>query len=338
MPCRAVLCHAVLCCAVLYCLRGRLVAALQLCVSRLQPYAPRAATLCTLCTWAAPLRVQVSYENASSSGSMFSKAAFIADGNEVDMDDPEFWTKILPEMQAKNPDLADYYIKRKSKQVKRFGMVELDDEDELDEAQRKKFKKEEDHARRAARKALAHVWSKTERMNCERALLSFGFGRWGRIKDSAQGGTKLRQEEEIANFATAFVCLCVGVPVGTVGHVGGPNAAVVGGIVGGSSGGGGGSGGAAAGAGAGAGASGGADGAGAALQCTPGGEVELEGITKARELLAQMGSSLPQLSKAQTEELEPLVTAGGAEYAERVHKLGAGFMARLLSLKRSTRS
>ena len=33
------------------------------------------------------------------------------------MDDPEFWTKILPEMQMKNPDLADYYIKRKSKQV-----------------------------------------------------------------------------------------------------------------------------------------------------------------------------------------------------------------------------
>ena len=28
------------------------------------------------------------------------------------------------------------------------------------------------------------------------------------------------------------------------------------------------------------------------------------------------------------------MTAGGAEYAERVHKLGAGFMARLLSLKR----
>ena len=37
-----------------------------------------------------------------------------------------------------------------------------------------------------------------------------------------------------------------------------------------------------------------------------------------------MGSSLPQLSKAQTEDLEPLVTAGGAEYAERVHKLGRG--------------
>ena len=34
-------------------------------------------------------------------------------------------------------------------------------------------------------------------------------------------------------------------------------------------------------------------------------EQDLEG---ARELLAQMGSSLPQLSKAQTEELEPLVT------------------------------
>ena len=220
--------------------------------------------------------------------------------------------------QAVNPDLADYYIKRKSKQVKRFGMVELDDEEELDEAQRKRFKKEEDHAKRAARKALAHVWSKTERMNCERALLSFGFGRWGRIKDSAQGGTKLRQEEEIANFATAFVCLCVGVPVGAVGHVGGPNAAAVGGVVG---------------AGA-TGAGAGANGAGAGLQCTPGGEVELEGITKARELLGQMGCLLPRLSQARIEELEPLVTAGGAEYAERVHKLGAGFMARLLSLKR----
>ena len=44
---------------------------------------------------------QVSYETASSSGSMFSKAAFIADGNEVDLDDPEFWSKILPEMQVR---------------------------------------------------------------------------------------------------------------------------------------------------------------------------------------------------------------------------------------------
>jgi len=136
-------------------------------------------------------------------------------------------------------------------------------------------------------------------MNCERALLSFGFGRWGRIKEGAQGGTRLREESEIASFATAFVCLCVGVPVGTVGQLAAPGAA-----------------------------------ADAASGITPGGEAELEGIGKARELLQQMGCELPSLSKAMVEELEPLVSAGGAEYAERVHKLGAGFMARLVALKR----
>ena len=245
---------------------------------------------------------KVSYDETAASGSVFSKAAFIAEeGQEVDMDDPEFWTKILPEMQARDPELAEAYIKRKSKQVKRFGMVELDDRELEEELSlgAKKQKKEEDLAKRAARKALAHVWSKTERMNCERALLSFGFGRWGRIKEGAQGGTRLREESEIASFAVAFVCLCVGVPVGTIGQLAAPGAAPD-----------------------------------AAAGETPGGEAELEGIGKARELLAQMGCRLPSLSKAQVEELEPLVSAGGAEYAERVHKLGAGFMARLLALKR----
>ena len=103
---------------------------------------------------------KVSYDATASSGSVFSKAAFIAEeGQEVDMDDPEFWTKILPEMQARDPELAEAYIKRKSKQVKRFGMVELDDqamEEELSFGA-KKQKKEEDLAKRAARKALAHV-------------------------------------------------------------------------------------------------------------------------------------------------------------------------------------
>ena len=34
-------------------------------------------------------------------------------------------------------------------------------------------------------------------MNCERALLSFGFGRWGRIKDSAQGGSSHDDDETV---------------------------------------------------------------------------------------------------------------------------------------------
>ena len=78
---------------------------------------------------------------------------------------------------------------------------EFETEEFLEEAKGKKGKggksRDEDDARRAARRALAHVWSKTERMNCERALLSVGFGRWGRVKDLAQGGTKLRTEQEV---------------------------------------------------------------------------------------------------------------------------------------------
>lgn len=230
-------------------------------------------------------------QQGDSSGSVFSKAAFVADDNEVDMDDPEFWTKILPEMQEKDAELAEYYLKRKSKQVKRFGMADEGEAyDFLEEGKRKNGKslksREDDDARRAAKRALAHVWSKTERMNCERALLSFGFGRWSRIKEAAQGGTRMRTEDEIAAFGVAFVCLCLGVAIGSVG-----------------------------------------------VPPTRGNEVETEGIERAREVLAGMGCALPMLGKAQVEELEPLVTAGGAEYAERVHKLGAAFLQRLQLLK-----
>ena len=31
----------------------------------------------------------------------FPQAAFISDDNDIDMDDPEFWTKILPELEQK---------------------------------------------------------------------------------------------------------------------------------------------------------------------------------------------------------------------------------------------
>uniref|UniRef100_A0A7S3AJF1 Helicase C-terminal domain-containing protein n=1 Tax=Haptolina ericina TaxID=156174 RepID=A0A7S3AJF1_9EUKA len=236
---------------------------------------------------------RVSYDQAdSSTGSVFSRAAFVADDSAVDMDDPEFWTKILPELEQKDAALAEYFLKRKSKQVKRFGMAEGEEvEDFLDDfIKGKKGKggksRDEDDARRAAKRALAHVWSKTERMNCERALLSVGFGRWGRIKELAQGGTKMRSEQEIAAFGVAFVCLCVGLPIGTVGVV------------------------------------------------VPSAEEEQKGIQRARELLSQMGCAMPTLSPPEVEELEPLVTAGGVEYAERVHKLGSTFLQRLLFLKR----
>jgi chromodomain-helicase-DNA-binding protein 7 len=251
---------------------------------------------------------KVSYDQNTGSGSVFSKAAFVSDEHDVDMDDPEFWTKILPELQAKDEALAEYYVKRKSKQVARLGMAsEFEIEEHLEEGGVKrrgikdKGSKDEEEARRQARRSLAHVWSKTERMNVERAMLSYGFGRWARIKEYAGGATKLRDDVEVARFGVAFVCLCVGVPIAGVG--GGDKGDARLGIPAGG---------------------------------PPLGEQEIEGIAKARELLSQLGCDAPLLTKEQTHELEPYVSAsaGGHEYAERVHKLGATFMARLIILKR----
>ena len=153
--------------------------------------------------------------------SVFSKAAFIAEegAQELDMDDPEFWTKILPEAAQKEEEIPDEFLSRKRKEVKRFGMAEKGDEgfDEFEKGEKKgrKYRDGEKGTRRSA--ATSEIWSKTERMNCERALLSFGLGRWARVKELAAGGTRLREEEEIARFGVAFVCLCCGVPVGAVG-------------------------------------------------------------------------------------------------------------------------
>ena len=96
-------------------------------------------------------------------------------------------------------------------------------EEGLGASQRTRRARAEEEAKRAARRAIAHIWSKTERMNCERALLSFGYGRWGRIKESAAGGTRLRGDDEIERFGIMFVCLCVGVPIKDVGDPKRPN-------------------------------------------------------------------------------------------------------------------
>ena len=167
---------------------------------------------------------KVSYENEGGTGSVFSKAAFVADESAegLDMEDPEFWTKILPELQEQNPELADEFLKRKRKEIKRFGMADMDEVDEyLDEGIRRRSGGSRfggDDGPRFKRQMLApHEWSKTERQNAERAMLSFGFGRWGRIKREAGGATSFRSDEEVARFGVLFVCLCCGVPIGSVG-------------------------------------------------------------------------------------------------------------------------
>ena len=60
------------------------------------------------------------------------------------------------------------------------------------------------------------------------------------------------------------------------------------------------------------------------------------GIAKARDALRAIGGSVPTLTQSQVNDLEPYVSASahGHDYAERVHKLGASFLNRLIMLKR----
>ena len=62
---------------------------------------------------------------AAAAASVFSKAAFVADDNAVELDDPEFWSKMLPDATASASGGAGPTAlgKRKKMQAQRFGMV-----------------------------------------------------------------------------------------------------------------------------------------------------------------------------------------------------------------------
>ena len=51
------------------------------------------------------LESSTSLATSSAESSTFSKVAFVADGEQIDMDDPEFWTKVIPELQQKDAEL-----------------------------------------------------------------------------------------------------------------------------------------------------------------------------------------------------------------------------------------
>ena len=57
---------------------------------------------------AATRQVEESSSNSLEGGGSFSKVAFVADGQQIDMSDPEFWSKILPAVEATAADEEDY--------------------------------------------------------------------------------------------------------------------------------------------------------------------------------------------------------------------------------------
>ena len=129
----------------------------------------------------------IRHEQTGGSGSAFSKAAFVADDCVVDMDDPDFWRKMMPAASVLQPESAGGLGKRVVKRAQRMGMVadlsELgggeigdDDPDDPDEpdhsAKRPRISaREEDQVRACISRMITMVEraAKTEAVEARRA-------------------------------------------------------------------------------------------------------------------------------------------------------------------------
>jgi len=150
--------------------------------------------------------------------STFSKASFASEHAvpEIDVNDPDFWRKIMPEAYNKpNPSIIEE--PRPRKQVRRFeyGMesessVESDkeeipvpeeDSDQLYTDEEEAEKKEKEKKKEVA--VRKEGWSIVHRNRFQKALLNFGFGRWEKIREAAK--LKQRSLEDIALFALAYL-------------------------------------------------------------------------------------------------------------------------------------
>jgi hypothetical protein len=126
--------------------------------------------------------------------SSFSKATFAssASGNpysfirenlsllapELDINDPDFWKKLLPDA-ANAPDPLIQAQPRERKRVHRFGADEPDDSDISQEEEESDFEITEEPANEKK-------WNESERTRFKKALMQYGYGRWTEIQDKAK--------------------------------------------------------------------------------------------------------------------------------------------------------
>jgi len=126
--------------------------------------------------------------------SNFSKASFASESAqpELDVNDPDFWRKLMPEMASKH-DSSQLYEPRNRKHMFDGDDLELDvsgsegPEDDEHEGQAKK------------RRSL---WTFVTRNKFQKSLMLFGYGRWSKIRQSAK--IKL-DEAEVIKYAEAYM-------------------------------------------------------------------------------------------------------------------------------------
>jgi len=136
-------------------------------------------------------------------GSNFSKAAFSSNlTTEVDINDPNFWEKLMPE---KKKERKNQITKQKRKRVE----IEEsnDDEPEIEKAvENEESNDEEDQEDNTEEKSLLinNSWSRVSRNRFQKGLQIFGYGRWQKIKENAG----LKQDiDEVLLYGEAYLKL-----------------------------------------------------------------------------------------------------------------------------------
>ena len=144
--------------------------------------------------------------NSEENKSSFSKAAFIsaeASSNaHIDVNDPDFWKKLMPDKKSLNPLIQQK--SRHRKKVKRYGLMgELEpDEDGDSESELEEYEDNPDSL------GLNHRngWNHRERVRLKSALQSYGYGQWNTIKRAAS--LDRWSLEDIRSYSEEFIRRC----------------------------------------------------------------------------------------------------------------------------------
>jgi superfamily II DNA or RNA helicase len=157
--------------------------------------------------------------SASSSklSSGFSKASFVStqQDEEVDLDDPDFWSKAIGFEQPAEPEAEETKVEvvpaqRSRKQTKMYSYdpiteaaFESESEEEVPPEKKRKKRKDSGSTRAPRQRKPLRPLGPHNRDRLIKSLLQYGFGRWRRIQLCA--GVTNRDLEDIESFARSYV-------------------------------------------------------------------------------------------------------------------------------------
>ncbi|CAO3697270.1 unnamed protein product [Rhizopus microsporus] len=132
-------------------------------------------------------RTTVIRHEGNEKGSIFSKATFSssAEGQDVELDDPDFWEKWAAKANLDVTEVQDendliVYEPRKRRQVQRFGARQDDaysDNDNADDSDAY-----EDESEKSRKRDAIRPWTLSEKTKYERKLMIYGYGPWKQMQ------------------------------------------------------------------------------------------------------------------------------------------------------------